>query len=255
MVTPNEINYDNITTTDKITLGSGASFVNLKYNDQMCLLKLPKTTCFGVDTFEDPKTSEKKSTMTIQFKKEQIENDKNVKDAVEGLQEFEKYIKKWARENSQELFKKKSVSTDFIDAIFNSILKPSKNKDTEEPDDRYNTMKLKLKPSKKDESKFDCGAFTSSKEKMDITKDNVSELIKKWSQVKVVISPNIWIISGKIGVSWNLWQVKYWEPEGGAVINKEEVCMIDSSDEEEEEIEEEEEEENEEEEVVESESD
>ena len=67
----------------------------------------------------------------------------------------------------------------------------------------------------------------------------ISELIKKWSQVKVVISPNIWIISGKIGVSWNLWQVKYWEPEGSVVINKEEDCMIDSSDDEEEEEEQE----------------
>ena len=43
---------------------------------------------------------------------------------------------------------------------------------------------MNLNQVKKDESKFDCGAFTSSKEKMDITKDNVSELIKKWSQVK-----------------------------------------------------------------------
>ena len=184
MVAPNEINYDNLTMTDKITLGSGASFVNLKYSDQMCLLKLPKTTCFGVDTFEDPKTAEKKSTMTIQFKKEQMESDESVKGTVEGIKEFEKHIKKWAKENSQELFKKKTVSTDFIDAIFNPILKPSKDKDTEEPDDRYSTMKIKFKPSKKDESKFDCGAFTSSKEKMDITKDNVSELIKKMESSK-----------------------------------------------------------------------
>ena len=251
MVAPSDINFDNLTTSDKVTLGSGASFVNLKYNDQMCLFKLPKTTCFGVDTFEDPKTSDKKSTMTIQFKKEQMENDESVKDTIEGIRSFENYIKNWAKENSQELFKKKTVSTDFIDAIFNPILKPSKNKETEEEDGRYNTMKVKLKPSKKDESKFDCGAFTSSKEKMNITRDNVGDLIKKWSQVKVVISPNIWIISGKIGVSWNLWQVKYWEPEGGVVINKEEICMIDSSDDEEEEIEDEEEEE----EVIESDSD
>ena len=242
MVTPNTIDYNKLTTTDKITLGSGASFVNLKYNDQMCLFKLPKITCFGVDTFEDQKSSEKKSTMSVQFKKENIETDESVKDAVEGLQNFEKYIKEWARKNSQELFKKKSVSPDFVDATFNSILKESKNKDTEEPDGRYYTLKIKLKPSKKDEEKFDFGAFTSSKEKMNITKENVSNLIKKWGQVKVVITPNIWIISGKIGVSWNLWQLKYWEPEGGVVLNKEDHCMIDSSDDEEEEEEEEEQE-------------
>ena len=73
---------------------------------------------------------------------------------------------------------------------------------------------------------------------MDITKENVCDLIKKWGQVKLVITPNIWIISGKIGVSWNLWQLKYWEPEGGVVLNKEDVCMIDSSDDDEEEEEE-----------------
>ena len=240
MIAPNEINYDNLTMSDKVTLGSGASFVNLKYNDQMCLFKLPKITCFGVDTFEDAKTLEKKSTMSVQFKKEQIETDENVKNAVEGFQEFEQHIKEWARKNSQELFKKKNVSADFIDATFNSILKSSKNKDTEEPDGRYYTLKIKLKPNKKDEEKFDFGAFTSSKEKMNITKENVSDLIKKWSQVKVVISPNIWIISGKIGVSWNLWQLKYWEPEGGVVLNKEDNCMIDSSDDEEEDAEEQE---------------
>mgnify|MGYP001169373044 CR=1 FL=1 len=255
MITPNEIDYNNLTTTDKITLGSGASFVNLKYNNQICLFKLPKTTCFGVDIFEDPKTSEQKSTMTIQFKKEQIENNESVKDAFEGIRTFEKYIKNWAKENSQELFKKKSVSTDFIDAIFNPILKSSKDKETEEEDGRYYVLKIKLKPSKKNESKFDFGAFTSTKEKMNITKDNVSDLIKKWGEVKVVITPNIWIISGKIGVSWNLWQVKYWEPKGGVVINKEDVCMIDSSDEEEEEIEEEEEDEEAEDNIVESDSD
>ena len=234
MISPNDIDYSKMTTSDKVTLGSGASFVNLKYNEQMCLLKLPKTTCFGVDTFEDAKTLEKKSTMSIQFKKEQIDTDENMKNAIDGLKQFEQYIKEWAKNNSQELFKKKTVSSDFIDAIFNPILKSSKNKDTEEDDGRYYTLKIKLKPSKKDNEKFDFGAFTSSKEKMNITKENVSGLIKKWGQVKVVITPNIWIISGKIGVSWNLWQVKYWEPEGGVVLNKEEYCMIDSSDEEEE---------------------
>ena len=230
MISPNDIDYSKMTTSDKVTIGSGASFVNLKYNGQMCLLKLPKTTCFGVDTFEDAKTLEKKSTMSIQFKKEQIDTDENMKDAIDGLKQFEQYIKNWAKDNSQELFKKKTVSSDFIDAIFNPILKSSKNKDTEEDDGRYYTLKIKLKPSKKDDEKFDFGAFTSSKEKMNITKENVSDLIKKWGQVKVVITPNIWIISGKIGVSWNLWQVKYWEPEGGVVLNKEDNCMIDSSD-------------------------
>lgn len=232
MTAPNNINYDNLTMGDKVTLGSGASFVNIKYNGNMCLLQLPKTTCFGVDCFDDGK--DKKHTMAIQFKKEEIEADSKTKEAIEGLKKFEEHIKSWIKESSQDLFKKKTVSKDYVEAIFNPLLKESKNKETEEADGRYYTMKIKLKPSKKQENKFDFGSFSSKKEKLDITLDNVCDTIKKWGQVKTVISPNIWIISGKIGVSWNMWQLKYWEPVGGPALNKEDVCMIESSDDEEE---------------------
>ena len=37
----------------------------------------------------------------------------------------------------------------------------------------------------------------------------------------------------KFGVTWNLWQMQYWAPEGGAALSKDNYCMIDSSDEEE----------------------
>jgi hypothetical protein len=243
IVTPNNIDYEKITMGDKITLGSGASFVNIKYNSGTnLLLQLPKATSFGVDAFEDTKTGDKKYTMSIQFKKENIELDEKVKNAVDGLKEFETYIKDWAQKNSQEIFKKKVISKDYIDATFNPILKESKNKETEEPDGRYFTLKIKLKPSKKAEDKFDFGGFHSNKEKMNITKENVTDIIKKWGEVKTVITPNIWIISGKLGISWSLWQLKYWEPEGGFMLNKEDFCMIESSEEEEEEEEEDEEE-------------
>ena len=233
IVNPSELDYDKLTFGEKNTHASGASFVSMKYNNQQFLLQLPKLTGFGVDVFEDDKTGVKKYTMSVQFKKEKIDEDNKVKNALEGLQNFEKEVKKWAQKNSHELLKKKNASADFIDATFNEILKESKDKDSGEADGRYYTLKLKLKLNKKDEQKFDLGAFTSKKEKMDLNKDNISDLVKKWGEVKTVISPNIWIISGKIGISWNLWQLKYWEPEGGQVLNKEELCMIDSSSDEE----------------------
>ena len=41
------------------------------------------------------------------------------------------------------------------------------------------------------------------------------------SSKKVVISTNIWIISGKIGVSWNLWQINIKNQKGSEITNKE----------------------------------
>ena len=61
----------------------------------------------------------------------------------------------------------------------------------------------------------------------------VTEKIQKWSRGKFIITPNIYVIGGKFGVTWNLWQMQYWAPEGGAALSKDNYCMIDSSDDEE----------------------
>ena len=37
---------------------------------------------------------------------------------------------------------------------------------------------------------------------MDITTENISDKIRKWSKVKVVITPNIYVIGGKFGVTY-----------------------------------------------------
>jgi len=236
---PANLDFNDITFGEKNTIESGASFVNMKLNGdngpRQILLQLPKVTCFGADVFVDEKSGDKRYSLSVQFNKEDLESDEKTAKALDVLKEFTTQIKAWAKSNSQDLFKKKNASNDYIDACFTDFLKESKDKDTEEPDGRYFTLKLKLKPHKKKEGTFDFGAFDSSKAKMDITKENVSDTIRKWSTVKCVITPNIYVIAGKLGVTWNLWQMQYWEPEGAQLASKDEFCMIDSSDEEEEE--------------------
>lgn len=229
-----ELNTTELTFSDLNKMSSGAQFGNIQKNGRMCLLQLPKITGFGADKFEDQEKGDQKFTMSVQFTKEDIESNPTVKSAFENLQELRTRVKTNAKENSQDYFKKKKASDDYVDASFSNFLKESKDKTSEEPDGRYYTIKLKLKPSKKEERKFDFGAFDSNKQKMDLTLDNITEKIKKWSKVKCTITPNIWIIGGKFGVTWNLHQMQYWEPEGG-IPDKNEFCMIDSSDEEEEE--------------------
>ena len=86
-----------------------------------------------------------------------IEDDKSI------LNGDDAELKEIAQERSQEWFKKKKASSDYIDACFTPFLKESKDKETEESDGRYHTLKLKLKPNKKKPGSFDFGAFDSSK--------------------------------------------------------------------------------------------
>ena len=229
-----ELDTNELTFTDLNKMSSGAQFGNIQKNGRMCLLQLPKITGFGADKFEDKEKGDVKFTMSVQFSKEDIENNESVKSAFEKLLEVRTKVKDNAKTNSQDYFKKKKASDDYVDASFSDFLKESKNKLTEEPDGRYWTVKLKLKLSKKEADKFDFGAFDSTKQKMDLVTDNITDKIKKWSKVKCTITPNIWVIGGKFGVTWNLHQMQYWEPEGG-IPDKNEFCMIDSSDDEEEE--------------------
>ena len=229
-----ELDTTELTFSDLNKMSSGAQFGNIQKNGRMCLLQLPKITGFGADKYEDQDKGEQKFTMSVQFTKEDIENNESVKQAFEKLQDIRSKVKENAKNNSQEYFKKKKASDDYVDASFSDFIKESKDKNTEEPDGRYYTLKLKLKQSKKEEGKFDFGAFDSTKQKMELTTENITDKIKKWSKVKCTITPNIWVIGGKFGVTWNLHQMQYWEPEGG-IPDKNEFCMIDSSDDEEEE--------------------
>jgi len=229
-----ELNVNELTFTELNKMSSGAQFGNIQKNGKMCLLQVPKITGFGADKFEDKDKNELKFTMSLQFTKDDIDSNESVKSAFESLVNIRDKVKENAKNSSQEYFKKKSASKDYVEASFSDFLKESKNKDTEEPDGRYWTMKLKLRISKKDVEKFDFGAFDSKKQKMDLTIDNITDKVKKWSKVKCTITPSIWIIGGKFGVTWNLHQMQYWEPEGG-IPDKNEFCMIDSSDDEEEE--------------------
>ena len=47
---------------------------------------------------------------------------------------------------------------------------------------------------------------------MELTIDNIRSTILQYSTVKVVLTPNIYISSGKFGVYVERYKLKYWEP-------------------------------------------
>ena len=237
IIKPSNINFDNITFGEKNTLPIGASFISLQYNGKPLYLQLPKATCFGMDKqYNDDENDSKNKRYTSTIRIEKMEEDSKMKECLEGLRDLEKHIKKYAKENSMDLFKKKKMSDEVIDTVFNDYLKSSKDKESGEEDHKSYYMKFKYPFKKNDEVNFDVGVFNSSKKSIDLTAENINTTIVKYCSVKAVITPNIYISSGKFGVTWKVWQVKVWEPEGmNVVLDKKNYCMIDSSDDEEEE--------------------
>ena len=224
-----------LTFTELKSGGKGGKFGNAQYDGGMCLLQMPKVQCFGGDEYTAD-DGRKDYTMTLNITKEAQDESESVRNAVEGLRNFEAALREHAKNNSLEFFgKKKKVTDDFIEASANKFLKPSKDRETGEEDNRYLAMKVKLAPSKKEEGKFSFGAFNADKTKMELTLDTVKD-IKSRSSVKCTINPNIYIINGKLGVSWYLHQMQYWEPENsGGMPPRDQFCLLSSDDEDEDE--------------------
>ena len=144
----------------------------------------------------------KKYTSTIRIEK--MDEDPKMKECLEGLRNLEKHIKKGynTKENSMDLFKKKKMSDEVIDTVFNDYLKSSKTDGEEDHKSYY--LKYKYPFKKNDDVNFDVGVFNSSKKSIDLTTENIHTTIVKYCSVKAVITPNIYISSGKFGVTWKV---------------------------------------------------
>ena len=242
IINPSEIDFSKLTFGEKKTTPVGASFISLTYGGNPLFLQLPKPRCFGLNKpynqGDEVDEKKRKYESTIEFK--DMENDKKVKDCYEGLKELEKHIKEYAKKNCQDLFKKKKMSDDVVDTIFNDFLKPRKDKETGEEDTSCIYFKFKYPFVKGSDTNFDVGFFDSKKQEVELTVSNINDNVVKPSNVKCVVYPNIYISSGKFGITWKVWQMRLWPGEGAsAMLNKKVLCMVDSSSDEEEEDEEE----------------
>lgn len=237
-----ELNTDELNFGDVSTNQHNGKFVNLQLNGNPFKLQMPKLKTWGIKSFNDESKPNEppKYHLNLVFSKQEIDTDNKVKEALNKLEDMQNKIKEMLKERSKEFFNKKSASMDFIDACFNPFIVKSKDKETQEFDDRYSHIKLKL-GLKKDGDEFTKNFmpkfFSKDKKKLvdeddkEITSDN-HEKFSFGTEAKCSIQPGmIWFMgSNKCGVTWNLHQ---------AVVEKliqrkqEEECLIqDSSDDE-----------------------
>ena len=168
------------------------------------------------------------------FKKEQgkipkynltLSLDKNIKGTTE-LEEFLHKLDKLVKSKSLKSKTWKSqlpnkFSKDLVEAFYTPLIKEPNN-------EKYNnTFNMKL-PIDWKNKKPDFELFDSSKNKLDLTFENIEQLIPKLSELKGIFKvSHIWFVNKKFGVSLTLKQSKIYQKQ--QLLG----CAIESDDEEE----------------------
>ena len=197
-------------------LDNGAKLVYMNYDGGRLSIQTPWMSLpwkMGVYTEgEYPKYS-----IDLSFKG--MENEPDLQAFHDKLQEVETKIIDAGFENSVSWFKKKKSTREVVEAIFNPILKVSKDKETGEPDGKWPpTMKLKV--ARKN------GVWESNRDKPLVVKgkdgvsykinseDNLEDIFKKNTRLRVKMScVGLWVASGNYMCQWQLTHAEVDVPE------------------------------------------
>ena len=188
-------------------LDNGAKLVYMNYDGGRLSVQSPWMTLpwkMGVYTEgEYPKYS-----IDLSFKG--MESDPDLQAFHDKLQEVEEKIVDNGFDNSVSWFKKKKTTREVVEAIFNPLLKVSKDKETGEPDGKWPpTMKLKV--ARKN------GVWESNRDKPLVVKDqsgkqykinsedNLEDIFCKNTRIRVKMScVGLWVASGNYMCQWQL---------------------------------------------------
>lgn len=188
----------------------GGKTVYANYNGGPLRLQMPKMNLpFGVSKYQNPdKPDEIKYSLEMSFA--------NLPDEIlTELKNMEEKIIAFAEEKSKELFKKQQ-SKDLLLEFYKSFIKYAESDDGERIDKYAPRMKAKIYNEGKN---FKVDAFESEKvngsyPKINITEDDVDEIIQKGAKCEAIIEcTGIWVVNKTFGVSWKLAQVKIYRNE------------------------------------------
>ncbi len=192
-------------------MGKSITVLNSKINRSI-YLSTPMMNTWGISDFVDKNTGvgNGRYTMSLTFPNAGYGNAET--DAfLKNMIDFEKRIKTEAKARSKEWFGKASISDDAMDEKWNPMLKYPKVKDSDEYDyTRAPSLQLKVPYwegswNGVDVYDMEGNQLFPNAENPDV---NPSNLIQSGSSVACLIQcGGIYIINGKIGVTWKLKQV------------------------------------------------
>ena len=216
-----DLNVANVSFAAPRVLDSGAKLVWVnhnkgRFNMQTPWMKLP----WEMKEFVDNDT--RKLTLTLSF--DGINENPKLQAFHDRMVELEQRIIQGGVENSMAWFKKKNLSREVVENLFNPMIKVSTDKETGEPDGKWPpSMRAKV-PYRVDKESglgtYDCKVFNSETMKQyNINGANpehdLVDVFVKGARVRCLLQcVGLWIASGNYMCQWKVTKAEVEVPEG-----------------------------------------
>ena len=205
---PENVDIEKIKFSLPKTNDNGGKMIYINYDNNGLYLQTPLFSLpYDCGTYYEDKPGCGKYQVRVSLKGH--EDDEQIKAFHDMMCNFDEMVKKSAKENSLQWFKKKNMSKETINELYNSTVRVSTDKETGEPDGKYPpsfTCKIQ-----KWEENIKCRCFDSNKEEFNINfpdQDNFKDLEKMFTRgtkIRMILKCKfIWVASGKFGVSWGV---------------------------------------------------
>lgn len=223
---PSEIAVEKLSFSDLKPYGKGKrSFININ-GREMVVIQTPEMDIpFDTGSFYESGPNGGKWPVKVSFRG--MENDKKLQDFHDMLHNMDEYVMEMAKKNSSAWFKKKKMSDEMIQSLYQRQLKVSIDKDSGEPDGKY-PPSFTFKITKYD-GKTTCDCYDKNRNLMNVddnSKDDYVNLgseydpenhdgvFKSGVKVKAILKCNgIWFTQTGFGVLWNATQIRINVPE------------------------------------------
>jgi len=236
IVLPSQFNEENIKYSDVKVLSNGGKSVYITYNHNLLIMQTPKMYIpYGVNKYEEP-GKPNKYNLHLSFRGK--EENGLVNEFYETMSRFDKKIIQDAMTNSISWFKKKTVSSEYLQDAYKPLVKFSKSEGGEYIDKYPPTITIKL-PYR--DGAFTCDVYNKKKEKVENC--DLEQILTKGCKVQVLMQcMGLWFAGTSFGCSWKVLQMKLEElpnkitgfsflPQGEDDDEEEETGLVHDSDE------------------------
>lgn len=209
IILPSKLDVSSVSFSAPRTLDNGGRSIYMSLNRSPIVLQTPEMVApYGHNLYNDDGKGPDRYSLDLSFKGKEARE--NLNTFFEKMVALDKKLVQQGFENSMTWLKKKYSSVDVVEALYTSMVKYAKDKNTGEITDKYPpTFKLKLPYVN---GAFQCEVYDNKRNAV-----NLKELIDngslKGAKVTAIIQcTGIWVAGGKYGCSWKVLQMKVSPP-------------------------------------------
>ena len=206
LVKSHNIDITKASFSDVKTNENGGKSIYFNYDNSKFMMQTP-VMFMPYDMSVYDKGEYPKYSVELSFR--DLEEDHRVNGFHENMEKLDELLIDSAVKNSMAWFKKKKTNKDVMSALYNPMVKKSKDKETGEYDGKYpDNIRLKL-PFRDGKPNFKIRDFDDN----EITDREPSDLFVKGSRVQAIVRcGGVWIVGGKFGCTWNVEIIKVDAP-------------------------------------------